>query len=185
MHLEISSICTCVKHFIMNTVKERLKAFVEYLGVSVRQFEIECGLSNGYINSISRGIGEEKFNQIQSVYPNLSKKWVFLGEGEMLNNTIIEGNQNKVYSSISGNNNVIGENNTVNNSSINVVLPKKGDLKIIRSDGAVETHSEALIDNGQQVLKNSESRIRDLESIISSKDKTIELMQQLIDMLRR
>lgn len=38
------------------TVKERLIQFIKYKGLSQRKFEIEVGLSNGYINNIRNGI---------------------------------------------------------------------------------------------------------------------------------
>jgi hypothetical protein len=40
-----------------HTVKERLIQFIKYKGLSQRKFEIEVGLSNGYINNIMNGIG--------------------------------------------------------------------------------------------------------------------------------
>lgn len=35
------------------SVKHRIKQFIEYKGISVREFERVCGLSNGYVNGIS------------------------------------------------------------------------------------------------------------------------------------
>ena len=35
----------------MDSVKERLKAFIEYKKISIRSFENRCGLSYGYVNS--------------------------------------------------------------------------------------------------------------------------------------
>lgn len=38
------------------SVKHRIKQFIEYKGISVREFERVCGLSNGYVNGIYRVI---------------------------------------------------------------------------------------------------------------------------------
>ena len=41
-------------------IKERIKQFAESKGIPVYKFEQEAGLSNGYVNSIRKGIGNEK-----------------------------------------------------------------------------------------------------------------------------
>ena len=41
------------------SVKHRIKQFIEYKGISVREFERVCGFSNGYVNGI-----------IQTIMPN-------------------------------------------------------------------------------------------------------------------
>ena len=56
----------------MDSVKERLKAFIEYKKISIRSFENRCGLSYGYVN-----------NMRVSIQP-ANKSWLLTGEGEML-----------------------------------------------------------------------------------------------------
>lgn len=67
-----------------STVKQRLIRFVKYKGLSQKRFEEAVGLSNGYINNISKGIGAEKLQRILSVFPDLNQVWLLTGEGEML-----------------------------------------------------------------------------------------------------
>lgn len=78
-------------------IKERLKEFIWYKGLRVSHFEKMCGLSNGYVASITKGMGAEKMQMILDKFPELSKKWLLKGEGEMLigqNNKIeIEANE--------------------------------------------------------------------------------------------
>ena len=78
-------------------IKERLKEFIWYKGLRVSHFEKTCGLSNGYVASITKGMGAEKMQMILDKFPELSKKWLLKGEGEMLigqNNKIeIEANE--------------------------------------------------------------------------------------------
>lgn len=67
-----------------NTVKERIVSFLKEKRLSQSAFEKSTGLSNGYVNNISKGIGAEKLQRIIEVYPELSQTWLLTGEGEML-----------------------------------------------------------------------------------------------------
>lgn len=69
-----------------NTIKQRLIAFIEHKGISVRQFEREAGLSNGYMKSLRNAPSLEKMRMIIDTYPELNKKWLETGEGNMLVN---------------------------------------------------------------------------------------------------
>lgn len=68
----------------MLTVKERLIAFIKEKGLSQSRFEKMTGLSNGFVNNISKGIGADKLQKILCVYPDLNTTWLLTGEGEML-----------------------------------------------------------------------------------------------------
>ena len=65
-------------------MKERILEFIAYKGISNRAFEISCGFSNGYINSMRKGLGVNKIEDVLRVYPELNKDWLITGEGEML-----------------------------------------------------------------------------------------------------
>lgn len=80
------------------TVKDRLKIFIDYLGISQSEFEKKTGLSNGYVNNIRKSIKAEKFdNNIAPVYPELNKLWLLHGSGEMLNDLDIDHIKPKQY----------------------------------------------------------------------------------------
>lgn len=66
------------------TLKDRIKAFIEHLGIEIRAFELKCDLSNGFVNNIGHSIREKSINQILNAYPSLNKNWMLTGEGEML-----------------------------------------------------------------------------------------------------
>lgn len=74
------------------SVKDRIKLFIKYLEISVSTFEKSLGFSNGYVNSISKGIGKDKLNLILEKYSILNAEWLILGSGEMLktNNNFVE-----------------------------------------------------------------------------------------------
>lgn len=60
-----------------------MKAFIAYTGQSVRAFEMSCGLSNGYVNSIKDGASSKIIGQIVARYPELNTVWLISGEGDM------------------------------------------------------------------------------------------------------
>ncbi|WP_455498769.1 helix-turn-helix domain-containing protein [Coprobacter sp.] len=68
----------------MNSVKERLKAYIKYKKISVRSFESQCGLSYGYVNNMRVSIQPAKLKSISTRFPDLNKSWLLTGDGEML-----------------------------------------------------------------------------------------------------
>ena len=66
-------------------VKQRLVAFIKTAGLSQARFEKAVGVSNGYVNNISKGIGAEILQRIIRNYPTLNSSWLITGNGEMLN----------------------------------------------------------------------------------------------------
>lgn len=74
------------------TVKERLKEFISYKGMSIRAFEAKCGLSYGYIANIRVSIQPDKVTNIAEQFPDLNTGWLLTGEGNMLKTLHEEGN---------------------------------------------------------------------------------------------
>lgn len=72
-------------------VKGRLKMYINYLGISVLAFEKSIGASNGYVSSISKGIGAKYFREITEKYPELDPNWLLTGEGAMLKGPKLSG----------------------------------------------------------------------------------------------
>ena len=65
-------------------VKDRIYQFCKEKGIAVRNFEQNCGLSNGYVSSMRKGLGVGKLENVLNAYPELSREWLLYGEGEML-----------------------------------------------------------------------------------------------------
>lgn len=65
-------------------LKERIKKFIEHLGIETRAFEVRCSLSNGFVNNAGHSIREASLNKIIEVYPELNKNWLITGDGNML-----------------------------------------------------------------------------------------------------
>ncbi len=85
-------------------MNERLKQFIEYLGVSTRNFEQKISVSNGLIGrflSKNTTIQSDVLSKICYTYPELNPSWLITGRGEMLLNVhqedgCIEGNSDNV-----------------------------------------------------------------------------------------
>lgn len=65
-------------------VKDRLLEFLKSKNIKKSHFEKQCGLSNGYINSMVNSISYEKLEGILKEYPELNPSWLMNGEGTML-----------------------------------------------------------------------------------------------------
>ena len=66
-------------------MKDRLIAFLKYLGIGQNKFAKNVGLSRGYVNNIKDNITIRTVDKILKAYPELNKSWLLTGEGEMLN----------------------------------------------------------------------------------------------------
>lgn len=69
-------------------VKDRISQFCKYKGLSIRQFEIQCKMSNGYVSSMRSGLGIKKLENVLNAFPELSREWLLYGEGDMLKGKI-------------------------------------------------------------------------------------------------
>jgi len=65
-------------------VKERIKDFIKYRGISVRKFEDTIGVSHSYVSNIRVSIQPDKLSSISIHYPELNIDWLLTGEGDML-----------------------------------------------------------------------------------------------------
>lgn len=67
-----------------STVKQRLREFIKYIGISERAFLRHCGLSQSYISTMRVSIQPDKVSKIAIQYPDLNTGWLLTGEGKML-----------------------------------------------------------------------------------------------------
>lgn len=73
-----------MEHPQPQTVKERLKTFIEYKKLSIREFERTCGLSYGFVGNMKNSMQPDKMMNIAHCFPELNPGWVMTGEGDML-----------------------------------------------------------------------------------------------------
>ena len=65
------------------TISERIKEYRDSKKFKKSQFDALCGLSNGYLNSVSSP-GAEKLEAIIRACSDLNREWVLTGKGPML-----------------------------------------------------------------------------------------------------
>lgn len=66
------------------SVKERLKKYIKSQNSTISHYEKLINVSNGYVNSISKGVGGEVLLNILEKSPNLNIEWLLSGNGNML-----------------------------------------------------------------------------------------------------
>lgn len=62
-----------------SSVKQRLIEFIQSIGITIREFERECGLSNGYIKGLKHAPSVKKLDVIFVKYPQLDRNWLLTG----------------------------------------------------------------------------------------------------------
>lgn len=67
-------------------LKSRLIEFIASKGMSIRRFEIECGLPNAYVSNIRNNITSRRLEVITAKFPDLNLQWLMTGEGSMSRN---------------------------------------------------------------------------------------------------
>ena len=69
---------------MLNSVKERLSAYLEHKGVNKSEFGRRIGVSSAFVSSMRKSIQPDKIALIQIEFPDLDTSWLLTGEGEML-----------------------------------------------------------------------------------------------------
>ena len=69
-------------------LKSRLINFIDYKGLSVQSFELQCGLSNGAVSKMGNNTRRSTIDKISKSYPELNTNWLLTGEGGMLLDSI-------------------------------------------------------------------------------------------------
>lgn len=87
-------------------LKCRVSKYCKRKNIAISKFESLAGLSNGYVNRVSKRPSSEKLDKIKTAFPDLNIDWLLTGEGEMLksgtiqqagdNATQVHGNDNHV-----------------------------------------------------------------------------------------
>jgi phage repressor protein C with HTH and peptisase S24 domain len=65
------------------SVTDRIREIIEYKNISARQFCIDVGIANGYLDKV-KDVGSEKLLKILNTYPEINPEWLLTGKGEML-----------------------------------------------------------------------------------------------------
>ena len=74
--------------------QSRLIEFIHSKKISISDFERISNLSTGYVHKIKNSVGKRALGDIQRAFPDLNSNWLLTGEGEMLNPSVVQNNQN-------------------------------------------------------------------------------------------
>ena len=66
------------------SVKENITKFAKSQNLAISDFEKIIGVSNGYVNSISKSIGIDKIHSLLEKFPIVNIEWILTGKGKML-----------------------------------------------------------------------------------------------------
>lgn len=91
-------------------MNRRLLEFINYLGISVSEFERKCQLSNGSVSKMGDNTRTSTIDKISKIFPELNTVWLRLGEGEMLRGVSQEAHGN--------NNTQIANSSNIGNSEV-------------------------------------------------------------------
>ena len=152
------------------SLKERLKDYIKSQSITIKDFERSLGMSNGYVNSISKGLGDEYMTRLIEKYPTLNIPWLLTGEGDMLiGDTNVSGNHS------------LGVNNGSVTHSFNSQL-ESSFLKAFEPSQTQLTTTLAQLSTSQTQLINSQSQTTALiEQLAKSQQQISELINLLKD----
>lgn len=66
-----------------NVVHDRIMALISSLGITVEEFEANCGFGSGFVSRITRMVQKKSLMKIKARYPKVSMNWLITGKGEM------------------------------------------------------------------------------------------------------
>lgn len=174
----------------MKEIRQRVKEILILNKVTVNSIShstTEQRRLNRQINEDAT-ITFETISSILETFPNIDANWLITGQGEMYKKEYNAGRDNVgVGNKIEGDNKgVIGNTGTVGNVGGNhVSIADTSNIKKIMDEDKMSIEFAQSVDLLQQTNNHLETRVKDLEMTIASKDKTIETMQLLIDTLKK
>lgn len=75
-------------------MNKRIMEFIAHIGISISEFERNCGLSNGAVSKIGEKTRRLTLDRISKAYPSLNIDWLLTGVGDMmLSDSVNQTNQ--------------------------------------------------------------------------------------------
>lgn len=138
----------------METVKERLIAFIAHKHISKAEFSRMIGVSQAYVTSIRGSMSPDKIQRIAMVFPELNIEWLMTGKGNMLQ-------------SVSGNGVVINGDNRMNNATIDNRHYYSDSPDVLRAQ--IDVLEERIKEKDAQI-KEKDAQIKQLLDILQGKN---------------
>lgn len=164
-HLQINAINI---YHNMNAIKRRLLEFIDFKGISKREFCRNIDASNTFLANQS-DMAAEKVVKIITVYPEINLNWLLMGAGNMLvniNSDHIRGMAENYANDV-------------------VVISKMGNRPSENKehDGAGSARLWALVKSQRAQLEAKDQQIEAKDLQIASKDRLLETQMRVIEML--
>lgn len=135
--------------------QSRLKQFIESKGLTILQFEMRCGLSNGSVKRMGNGTRQETIDKMTEAFPDLDVDWLRTGKkpGNNIQGAIPFFDE-EIFTGgyLQGTGSAIMDANKVDD----VKLPF---LKIKDGDFAVQVHGRSMIDTEHPELSINDGAI--------------------------
>ena len=136
-------------------VKERLKSFIKYKNMSIRQFTIALNVSESYVNSISKSIQPDKIERISICFPELNIDWLMTGTGEMIRTSESE-NKNT--------NEIIDKRESVPAYVIDMIKQERENNDSMLNK--LISQNDALINQQQLLIETMHSELKEIKKIV-------------------
>ncbi len=107
------------------SVKDRTIEFVKFKGITMKTFELRCGLSTGYVTSMRKGFGADKLNNVLTAFPELNRDWLLYGEGEMIKSSVTQTSHGDNSPNIAGNGNNVNTSPTIDKAIDEIAEQRK------------------------------------------------------------
>ena len=130
------------------TVKERIRAFINYKKISARAFETRCGFSNGYLRQLKNSPTVDKMEMILSAFPEINREWLTVGNGEMLKDNVKQISHGDNSPNISGNGNNVNAASTIDTALNEIAEQRK---LVAKAQDQVSVAMEQVSKSQQQI----------------------------------
>ena len=121
------------------SIKERLREFIMFKNISIREFERQIGVAYGFLSNMANSTIPKNFTKISRCYPELNLDWLLTGEGEMLRPNQVQ--------------NINGDHNTTTmNGDIQQTTESNRTDRLIESNlELIRQHSELIRQQGELI----------------------------------
>ena len=138
-----------------DSAKQRLVEFIKSTGITIREFERVCGLSNGYVKGLKHTPSANKLELILAKFPQLDRVWLLTG-------TKMEESSTPNY----------------------MEQPLESDSRNLSDSVLESTRQNEIFSMMQRQMEQNEKIIAQLMKVIESNNMVIQSLQKEIESLR-